>query len=84
MTEEKKDITNELHNITMTTEDVTALVVLLNWASGTAAILSRQELINGSVEKATTYQAYATHADALIEYLKKSTEIGEPTDGNVH
>lgn len=79
-------VTSEAHTLVLALEDINSIVNLLEWTSGVASVLAQQELLSssGSADNVTKYKLYAAQADKVVEYMKTSVKVGEPTDGNLH
>ena len=81
----KTSVASEAHTLVLALEDINSIVNLLEWTSGIASVLAQQELLSsGSADNVTKYKLYAAQADKVVEYMKTSVKVGEPTDGNLH
>jgi len=74
----KKALTEKTVSLLFLENDINSILELLIWTQDTAAYLATQDSIKDNTEATVRLTTYAANASMLINYIAKSTNIGEP------
>lgn len=82
---DKKERPSEVFQVALTTEDMEAIIEIMNFANTAAAMLAHQEITKGSgYAAAAKYNRMARDAQEFSALMVKHLDVGEPEDGQIH